>query len=176
MIKNAHRGTSHNLLCRKSALLRTELATNFEGVGDLFARPAPSCARAGGGLGRIGKTGWIFRAGCRRRTRLLPRSLDDGVARRPRPRVGRRRVRRRPVRRVRLVRCAVAGHAGVVRQRLLAGSSRGSPSGDEAASDIVDPKPKPRESISAWAWRVGEPVLFDRAPRSRRSRWSPWCA
>ena len=40
------------------------------------------------------------------------------------------------------------------------GSSRGSPSGDEAASDIVDPKPKPRESISAWAWRVGEPVLF----------------
>ena len=40
------------------------------------------------------------------------------------------------------------------------GSSWGSPSGDEAASDIVDPKPNSRESISAWAWRVGEPVLF----------------
>ena len=24
----------------------------------MFARPAPSCARAGGGLGCIGKTGW----------------------------------------------------------------------------------------------------------------------
>ena len=40
------------------------------------------------------------------------------------------------------------------------GSSRGSPSGDEAASDSVEPKPQTRESISAWAWRVGEPVLF----------------
>ena len=40
------------------------------------------------------------------------------------------------------------------------GSSRGSPSGDEAASDSVEPKPRTRESISAWAWRVGEPVLF----------------
>ena len=40
------------------------------------------------------------------------------------------------------------------------GSSRGSPSGGEAASDSVEPKPQTRESISAWAWRVGEPVLF----------------
>ena len=40
------------------------------------------------------------------------------------------------------------------------GSSRGSPSGDEVASDSVEPKPQTRESISAWAWRVGEPVLF----------------
>ena len=38
------------------------------------------------------------------------------------------------------------------------GSSEGSPRG-EAAFEDVDAKP-PRESTSAWLWRVGEPVVF----------------
>ena len=159
MIKNAHRGTSHNLLCRKSALLRTELATNFEGVGDLFARPAPSCARAAAAWGASGRPGGIFRARCRRRTRLLPRSptmasrdardLESGVVASG---VGPSDASDWSD--------AVAGHAGVVRQRLLAGLLAGLPEWRRGGFGYRRPKPKPRESISAWAWRVGEPVLF----------------
>ena len=48
-------------------------------------------ARAGGGLGRIGKTGWDLSRGVSTADATPPAFLDD-VARRPRPRVGRRRV------------------------------------------------------------------------------------
>ena len=125
MIKNAHRGTSHNLLCRKARYcVQSSLQTSRVLAICLRGPRHRARARRRPGAHREDRVG-SFRAGCRRRTRLLPRSLDD-MSRDAREGAG-GRVHRRPVRRVRLVRCAVAGHAGVVRQRLLAGLLAGLP-------------------------------------------------
>ena len=84
------------------------------------ARPAPERSAQAAAWGASGRPGGSFARGVIG-GRDTGRSRDDGVARCPRPGVGFRRVRGRPVPGVRRVRCAVAGHARVVRQRLRPG-------------------------------------------------------